>query len=81
MGLYVRDESVNRLAEEVQKAIGAPTKTEAVRIALERILSERKHAAPLLDRLEIVRKRTMALGTPDPTFDEKRFTDEMWGKD
>jgi antitoxin VapB len=79
MGLYVRDESVNRLAEEVQKAIGAATKTEAVRIALERILEAQQRKVPFSERLKKLQAETLALGDSDPDFDQKAYRDEMWG--
>jgi len=40
MALYVKDEEVDRLAREVQAAYGVKTKTEAVRIALQRALDQ-----------------------------------------
>jgi antitoxin VapB len=79
MPLYVRDEGVNRLAGDVQKAIGATTKTEAVRIALERLLQEREKKIPFRERLKLLQERTRALGKDRSDFDEKAFLDEMWG--
>lgn len=79
MALYVRDENVNRLAGEVQRAIGAPTKTDAVRIALEKLLQEQERKLPFSERLKKLQAETLALGKPDPDFDRKAFTDEMWG--
>lgn len=79
MGLYVRDESVNRLAEQVRKAIGARTKTEAVRLALKMLLQEHEARPPFSERIKALQARTRALGEPDPNFDQKTFTDEMWG--
>lgn len=79
MGLYVRDESVNRLAEEVQKAIGVATKTEAVRVALERVLEAERRKPRFSERLKKLQARAEALGENDPDFDLKAFRDEMWG--
>ena len=79
MGLYVRDESVNLLAEKARKTIGARTKTEAVRVALEKLLDEHQPKAPFSERLKTLQARTRALGEPDPSFDRKAYTDEMWG--
>jgi antitoxin VapB len=79
MSLYVRDESVNRLAEQVRKTIGARTKTDAVRVALEKLLQEHEAKPPFSERLKALQAKTRALGEPDPHFDEKAFTDEMWG--
>jgi antitoxin VapB len=79
MPLYVSDEEVNRLAGEVQQVIGAATKTDAVRVALEELLAQRKAKKPLLDRLKAIEERARRLGTPDPDFGEKAFSDRMWG--
>lgn len=81
MPLYVRDEQVNRLAEKVRKTLGAATKTDAVRVALERVLLEQKNAVPLRERLKQIQRRTLELGKADPDFDEKAFTDRMWGNE
>jgi len=79
MGLYVRDESVNRLAEQARRTIGARTKTEAVRLALEKLLQEHRQKAPFSERIKALQAKTLALGEPDPNFDQKAFSDEMWG--
>ncbi|TGR16777.1 type II toxin-antitoxin system VapB family antitoxin, partial [Mesorhizobium sp. M8A.F.Ca.ET.197.01.1.1] len=51
MSLYIRDDEGDALARQLQSAIKAPTKTEAVRIALKREL-ERAHAVlPLSERI------------------------------
>ena len=78
MGLYVRDESVNQLAEQARRTIGVRTKTEAVRLALEKLLDEHQAKPPFSERLKSLQARTRALGEPDPNFDRKAFTDEMW---
>lgn len=79
MPLYVRDEGVNRLAGEAQKILGTPTKTDAVRFALERLLAEQESEVPIRERLKAIQRRARELGTSDPNFDEKAFMDEMWG--
>lgn len=79
MALYVRDDDVDRLATEVQRAFGTKTKTEAVRVALQRALEEKKKETPLVERLKALQQEVRRLGTPDPDFDQKKFTDEMWG--
>ena len=79
MALYVRDEAVNRLAEKARQTLGASTKTEAVRIALERLLHEEKKSIPLRERLKRIQQATLALGKPDREFNEKEFTDRLWG--
>ena len=79
MALYVRDDEVDRLASEVQRVYGSKTKTEAVRVALTRALEEKKKETPLVERLKALQQEVRRLGTPDPDFDQKKYTDEMWG--
>lgn len=78
MPLYIRDDKVDDLATRFMKLSGAKTKTEAVRMALNAQLAVEQARKPLLDRLEPLLKRADELGAPDPDFDMKRFTDEMW---
>lgn len=78
MPLYIRDDKVDDLATRFMKLSGAKTKTEAVRMALTAQLAAEQARKPLLDRLRPLLQRADELGTPDPDFDMKRFTDEMW---
>ena len=78
MALYVRDESVNRLAKQAQKVLGTATKTDAIRLALERVVSQQTQQRPLRDRLLDVQKSTLALGKPNADFDDKKFFDDLW---
>jgi len=79
LSLYIRDDEVDALARQLQSAIKAPTKTEAVRIALKREL-ERAHAVlPLSERIKKFQEALKALGPDDPDFDMKKFMDEGWG--
>lgn len=79
MALYVKDEEVDRLAEEVQAAYGVKTKTEAVRMALKRALEQPDKKAELRRKLEAIQARVRLISNPDPDFDEKAYTDMMWG--
>lgn len=79
MPLYVRDENVNRLAEKARRTIGAASKTEAVRVALEELIRRQAPATPLRERLKRIQAQTLALGKPDPDFDRKAYSDRMWG--
>ncbi len=79
MPLYVRDERVNQLAEQAQKILKAPTKTDAIRQALERVVEADEQRPPLAERLEKIKQRYKAMGTDDPDFDQEAFLDEMWG--
>jgi antitoxin VapB len=79
MALFIRDPEVAGLVAEIQKLTKAPTKTEAVRRALQNELARTRKALPLRDRLDRARRLADAMGPSDPTFDMKRFSDEMWG--
>ena len=78
MPLYIRDDAVDALAEKVMKAIGAKTKTDAVRKALQAQLKAEMNRKPLLDRLQPLLDRADQIGEPGPDFDMKKYTDEMW---
>ncbi|MEL7464881.1 MAG: type II toxin-antitoxin system VapB family antitoxin [Pseudomonadota bacterium] len=78
MPLYIRDEEVDALADQLKQATGAPSKTDAVRRALRDALERETSKKPLLERLAPVLAEADAMGPTDPDFDMKRFTDEMW---
>ena len=82
MPLYVRDERVNQLAEQARQILNVPTKTDAIRQALEKVVETAKPAEepekPLAERLKALQDRYKSMGTPNPDFDEKKFLDEMW---
>ena len=79
MPLYIRDDEVDALAVEVQAATGAPTKTEAVRMALRHELERSQLRDPLRERLAAARAAARQIGPVDSEFDLKRFADAMWG--
>jgi antitoxin VapB len=80
LSLYIRDNEVDALARQLQAAIKAPTKTEAVRIALKRELERANAVLPLSERIKKYQDAASALGPDDPTFDMKKFMDEAWGE-
>jgi antitoxin VapB len=89
MPLYIRDSVVDALAAKVQEALKVPTKTEAVRLALQHELQRAQEAQPALLRAakaiamyEALRKKARARGRRRgrDDFDMKAFTDEMWGE-
>lgn len=77
MPFYVRDDDVCELAEQVRRATGAATKTEAVRQALQAALEAKLNQAALADRIKPLQARVAQLGSVDPDFDMKAFTDEI----
>lgn len=79
MALFIRDSSVDALAAELQKAMKAPSKKEAVRLALQHELHRVRKAMPLRERLTRAMALADAMGPGDPTFDMKKYTDAMWG--
>lgn len=79
MALYIRDDEVDVLARQVQDATNAPTKTEAVRIALRNELERVRTAEPLEMRIRRIQDAVKAMGPNDPDFDMKTFTDELSG--
>ncbi|WP_322996516.1 type II toxin-antitoxin system VapB family antitoxin [Castellaniella sp.] len=83
MALFIRDPEVDDLAARLQQITRAPTKTAAVRAALEHELMRHTQVQPLADRLKDVRAKAEALGFREGQsvdFDMKAFTDEMWGE-
>lgn len=79
MALYIRDPSVDDLAEQVRARLGARNKTEAVRAALRNELARAAAATPLRERLDAVRQRARTeLGPPVPGIDMKKLMDELW---
>ena len=79
MSLYIRDDQVDALAARLQAETGARTKTEAVRLALEHELARIEAAKSFETRNAEVFALLDRIGPPNPDFDLKAFTDEMWG--
>jgi len=83
MPLYVRDERVNELAEQARRILNAPTKTDAIRQALQRVVetaeaSNTSEKPSLRERLKAIQDEVKRLGKPNPDFDDKALLDEMW---
>ena len=83
MPLTIRDERVNQLAEQARQILNAPTKADAIRQALEKVVetappSQQPENRPLAERLKALQAEVQRLGTPNPDFDDKAFLDEMW---
>ena len=77
MPLNIRNEEVNRLAEQLA-AIKHVTKTDAVRLALKGELRRTMEAVPLAERVKILQDRILAY---PPTGEEadKAFYDTLSG--
>lgn len=78
MALYIRDEQVDELAKKAQRLLKTPTKTEAVRQALEREIERVEKKAPLRERLKPIQEAVRRMGPDNPDFDMKKFMDEGW---
>jgi antitoxin VapB len=78
MPLYIKDPKADELAERLRTLTNAASKTEAVLKALESAIeeSQRKLLGPKLNEAVAIARR---IGRPDGTFDQKAFSDEMWG--
>ena len=79
MSLYIRDDKVDELANEVMRRLGTKTKTEAVRVALENELKRAGEELSLEERVKRLQDRVAArMGPHAVDFDEKAYMDEMW---
>jgi len=79
MPLYIRNSGVDDLAEQVRLLLGARTKTDAVRTALQHELERVQTRTPLRDRLAELRTRARErLGPPVRGVDTKKLMDELW---
>lgn len=79
MPLYIRDDKVDALAEQVMRITGAKTKTDAVREALQAALDAKLNQTSIFDKIKPLQSRVSDLGAVNPYFDMKKFSDEMWG--
>jgi antitoxin VapB len=79
MALYIRDDEVDALARQLQRLTNAPSKTEAVRQALQHELERAREAVPLKERVKKYQDAVKAMGPDDKDLDLKEFFDEMWG--
>jgi antitoxin VapB len=78
MPLYIKDPRVAEMADRLQKLTNASSKTDAVLKALESAIerAQRELLAPKLERAVAIARQ---IGRHDDTFDQKAFSDEMWG--
>ena len=52
---------------------------QAAHAELQAQLDALQETKPLMERIRKLQSKTDEIGKPDPTFDMKKFTDEMWG--
>lgn len=78
MALFIRDEAVDALAEELKEILKAPSKKEAVKTALQHELQRARRERPFSERIKRAQAMADAMGPSDPNFDMKKFMDEMW---
>lgn len=78
MPLFIRDADVTAMAEELTRLTKARSKTDAVRSALRHELERTRTRVPLRERLARIHAKAALIGLPNPRFDMKTFTDEMW---
>jgi antitoxin VapB len=79
MPLYIRDDQVDALAVELQAVTGAPSKTEAVRVALQNEIKRKREEIPLIERIAAIQRKVAAMGPSDTEFDMKKFMDDLSG--
>ena len=78
MPLFIRDDDVTAMAEKLAK-LTKVSKTDAVRAALRHELERTRSSVPLRARLASIHEKAAGIGLPNPDFDMKAYTDEMWG--
>ena len=81
MPLYIKDDTVAALAGQAQAALGARSKTEAVRVALERVIKEAKAGRDVDERLAAAYALAARFrAEADPAYDHKADMDAGWGE-
>ena len=79
MPLYVRDETVNDLADKLAREAGL-SKTDAVRIALEHELDALSRKESLAQRVAPLQERARQMGLRPGQGSDKAFMDELSGE-
>lgn len=79
MPLFIKDDTVDHMAEQLRLRIGARTKTDAVRMAIMHELERVENQTPLRDKLAALQERARErLGAPVHDIDMKKLMDELW---
>jgi antitoxin VapB len=71
IALFIRDETVDRLASDVQRALKTSTKKEAVLLALQHQLEQASRKRPLMEAIAELQAKAAALGRVD-SWDSQR---------
>ena len=80
MPIFVKDPVADELLGSVLRASGETNKTKAIVTALRHELARLNAVIPLSERLGNLQSAYAKLGTPDPQFDMKAFSDELSGQ-
>ena len=79
MPLYIKDDAIDSLARRYQAAVNAPSKTEAVRRALQRAIKEEEAKQPLADAAAaFCRKLKLKAGASNGKPADKAFRDGLY---
>ena len=80
--------NIDQLAEQARQILKVPTRADAIRQALERVVESEKSQQVVLtksvlkERLDTLRREfRLPPNASLPPFDEKAFLDDMWGED
>ena len=80
MPLYIRDDEVNELAEKFRVLVGARSKTEAVRRALQEQIASLTAKETLTERIRRIQSRAAAQGLRPDGSDDKSLMDDLSGE-
>lgn len=79
MALYIKDQTVDELAEKVRIELGMRTKTDAVRLALKHELERTTRKKPLGERLAALQDQAAhSLHAPVAGVNMKQIMDDLW---
>jgi len=79
MPLYIKDDKIDELARRYQSAIKAPSKTEAVRQALQRALEQQNAQPSLVDIVSNFSQNLRRKGNVDEGLPaDKEFRDSLY---
>jgi antitoxin VapB len=79
MPLYIKDPTVDDLAEKVRVELGMRTKTDAVRMALQHELQRSARSKPLRERLAALQEQAdIQFTAPVHGIDMKKLMDDLW---